>query len=98
MPIARRNFDLGILPDVERWIVRVYDFLAPRAGDAFAHWELYQVLTGTPDNVMGGPESNMYEAALAELENRSAITPGLVDGKRYYAFHRSMNTETWEPA
>ena len=91
MPIARRNFDLGILPDVEEWMVSLHMFLLARQGQAF---EFSELLGAFPKHV-GDPGT--FEDALSELLERGAITLGYVSGERYYAYAQTLNTETWEP-
>ncbi|MCH8200206.1 MAG: hypothetical protein IIA54_09120, partial [Chloroflexi bacterium] len=91
MPIARRNFDLGILPDVEKWMVSLYTYLIAHQGEAFEHQELRRALPTRFD----APGS--FQAGLEGLLERGAITLGYVSGERYYAYAHALNTETWEP-
>ena len=97
MPIARRNFDLGILPDVEEWMRGVYNFLVAHQGDAFDYDELYDAVRQSTLQELS-PLDPTYAAALSELQNRGAASIGYVSGKQYYAYAHALNTETWEPA
>ena len=96
MPISRRNFELGILPEVEEWMTRVYHFLSAHRGDAFAYGELWNRVEG-PGNPPDAIAPHPFQIALSELLERAVITAGEVSSERYYTFRRDMDTNSWRP-
>ena len=106
MPIPRRNFELGILPDVEAWMVSVAVFLSGRRGDAYSKGELLTQAhpgAGRPFPPATPEDSAAIGVALEELLTRGAIeqrlvTSGPSEPDSYYAFKRDLNTETWKPS
>ena len=94
MPIPRRNFDLGIHPDVERWMLGVAELLMDHRGDAYSKKELREQARGQGFVAIQFP--SVLDAALSELIERGAIEQRLVDDNEYYAFKADIDTQSWE--
>ena len=96
MPIPRRNFDLGILPQVEEWMVSIALFLSGRPGDAFNKSELIGQAAPSRNVTLRPSAMPAVESALSELIERGAVEQRLVDDDEYYAFKANIDTGNWE--
>ncbi|MBI4311935.1 MAG: hypothetical protein HY681_09145 [Chloroflexi bacterium] len=94
MPISRRQFELGITPQVEEWMGKLYDFLADHRNQAYSEKELTMSLQVNP-SVM---ETGLLEYALKVLVATDAVDSRIVDGETYYAFQQAVEKGTWRSA
>jgi hypothetical protein len=91
MPISRRQFELGITPQVEEWMEKLYDFLAERKNQAYSEKELAKSLEA-PSSVT---ETGLISYALKILITTYALDSKVVEGETYYAFQQFVEKGTW---
>lgn len=93
MPITKRQFELGIDEDVQKWMRQVYDLLEGDRELAFSSDELRQNLLEYPYD---SQERANLERALDVLVQIGALDKRWVTDRDYYAFHLEFDTDSWE--
>ena len=92
MPLTKRLFELGVGPQTEAWMRRIYDFLSADREHAYSRAELYEKF------VEGmGLEDHRFPLVLDALEGVGGVEAREVRGTRYYAFYREVDQISWEP-
>ena len=92
MPITGRQFDLGITPEIEEWMRRIYEFLSTHPGEAYSLDELEQALLNvepdhlsTTDFLKQAAEERRFQNALEKLVDNNVLRGAEVDGVAYFA-------------
>lgn len=91
MPLARRQFELGIDPDIEKWMWRVFGFLEGHKDEAFSSTELADTFD-VPEHVSDiklfyewDDNHRRFLQALQRLVELQAVSEREVAGVKYYA-------------
>ena len=92
MSLTRRQFEIGVESETERWMYRIYAFLSENSHLAFTAAELFQNLASDEFH-----DQTRSEWALDALVDVWAVEIGLVAGVKYYAYYQDMDTAAWRP-
>lgn len=93
MPITKRQFNLGIDEDVQKWMRQIYGLLERDRELAFSSDELRNKLLG--DSYQPDERANL-ERALDVLVQIGAVDKRWVTDRDYYAFRMEFDTDSWE--
>ena len=93
MPITRKQFDLGIDEDIQRWMRRVYPFLEKRREEAYSKTEL---IREWPELDRDGTEMALFDHALDALVRVGAFESRWVGKTTYYLHREEVDMGTWE--
>lgn len=93
MSLTRRQFEIGVGPETEQWMHRLYAYLSENRDLAFTAPELFELLSSDEFN-----DQTRSEWALDALVDVYAIESRLVSGVKYYAFYQEMDTVAWRPS
>ncbi|MCH8191975.1 MAG: hypothetical protein IIC80_11575 [Chloroflexi bacterium] len=102
MPITRRQFELGILPETEWWMEELYDFFLEHEDQAFSIGDLRESFRlgrhVAPAKASALKERRHVDAALETLFKVGAIHGGYVKnkGEVYYLFKQPVEKGTWK--
>ncbi len=92
MSLTKRQFEIGIGPETEQWMHRLYAYLSENRHLAFTAPELFELLASDEFN-----DKTRSEWALDALVDVYAIEFGKVAGAVYYTYYQEMNTADWRP-
>ena len=93
MPLTKRQFEMGVDEEGERWMRQVYDLLAEHRELAYSAEELRRTVMGDLHVVT---QTGKFKRALEVLVGIGAVDQREVDGTEYYAFWREFDTNTWK--
>ena len=94
MPITRRQFELGIDENIQRWMESTYAFLQDRRDVAFTREELNKTLSSASEPTTARDDNLGH--ALDALVRVGAAESRFVGPDLYYSFGDDINMETWE--
>ena len=92
MPMTRRQFELGVGPETEGLMRRVYEFLSANRELAYTRDELSREFEGN-----NGSDLTDLGHALRALEDVRAVEAREVRGEWHYALYKEVDSNTWEP-
>ena len=90
MPLTKRQFELGVDEEVENYMREIYTLLDHHKELAYSYPELLQNDAGRP------PDETKFERALEVLIEIGAVDKRDVTDTDYYAFARTVNTNSWK--
>ena len=87
MPITRRQFELGISPEMEEWLKRIYALLAGEKDKAFTFDEIEDHCRSCCDLDVWTRirHSGIIPRALDKLVELKAVEERTIGGKSYYS-------------
>ena len=92
MSLTRRQFEIGVGADTERWMLRLYAYLSENRHLAYTAPELFELLSSDEFN-----DQTLSQWALDALVDVYAIETRRVAGTIYYAHYQEMDTAFWRP-
>jgi len=95
MPLTRRQFELGIDEESEKWMRQVYELLENHRHLAYSSEELRQTVLGDHQDVVKEEKFGRVLDVLAEI---SAVDKRWLDDTDYYAHLQEFDTGTWKSA
>ncbi len=80
MPITKRQFELGVDPEIQHWMKEIYSRLSKHKNEAFTYNELWG-LAGVPALTSVPPS---FDYALGKLLGLNVVETRTVKGASYY--------------
>ncbi len=93
MPLTKRQFQLRVDEEGERWMRQIYDLLAEHRELAYSAEELRQSVLTDPDSPA---KRDKLDRALEVLVGIGAVDQRDVAGTDYYGFQQEFDTNTWK--